>query len=160
MADKFPVTKAIRVLREKKGLYQEHLYTYEEKGGTRASTKALGVPENQVIKTIILEDEGGKGHVVLMHGNKEVSTKTLARILGCKSLIPAAPERAQILSGYLVGGTSPFGLKNPLPLYLEKTILDLPLIYINGGKRGFLISMNPSEVLRILNPIIVETAAE
>lgn len=153
---KEPVTAAVRVLRDAKVNYTGCLYTYEEHGGTRVSSRELGIDEHLMIKTLIMEDEQRKPLVVLMHGDLEVSTKELARHLGVKTITPCSPEIANKHSGYLVGGTSPFGTRHKMPIYLEKTIIDLPLIYINGGKRGFLVTMEPGELVRVLEPELVE----
>ena len=142
-----PITPAIRVLREKKIEFEPHVFEYVEKGGTRHSAKELGVDEHAVIKTLVFETSEKKPLVVLQHGDFQVSTKNLARALNVKSVAPAAPERANKLTGYLVGGTSPFGVKTRMPVYAEKTIFDLSRIYINGGKRGFLVAIEP-QVLR------------
>mgnify|MGYP001767793067 CR=1 FL=1 len=149
--DKFPVTPAIRVLRAEKVDYLPCLYEYEEKGGTAVSARELDVPEHSVVKTLVMEDDGGNALIVLMHGDLQVSTRELARLLGVKSMAPCAPDKANRLTGYLVGGTSPFGTRRTMPVYMEETILDLPQIYINGGKRGFLVSMAPGDVERILS---------
>ncbi|MGC8768790.1 Cys-tRNA(Pro) deacylase [Calditerrivibrio sp.] len=156
MSEKFPITPVTRLLDGKKIIYGKHLYEYEEKGGTRASSMKLGVDEHTVIKTIVMEDETKKPLIVLMHGDMEISTKNLARFLGVKTINPCTPEVAQKHTGYLVGGTSPFGTKKQLPIFMEKTILDLEKIYINGGKRGFLISINPQIIVDILKPTLVE----
>lgn len=156
MSDKFPVTPATRLLDGKKITYGKHLYEYEEKGGTKVSSQKLGVDEHIIIKTIVLEDETKKPLIVLMHGDMEISTKNLARFLGVKTIQPCSPETAQKHTGYLVGGTSPFGTKKQLPIFMEKTILDLEKIYINGGKRGFLISLGPKVLVEILKPTLVE----
>ncbi|HJV34168.1 Cys-tRNA(Pro) deacylase [Geomonas sp.] len=153
---KAPVTAAVRVLRQAKVDYGEHPYTYEEKGGTAVSARELGVDEHCVIKTLIMEDETRAPLVVLMHGDQQVSTKELARVIGVKSVTPCTPDTANRHSGYLVGGTSPFGTRKQMPVYLEETILELPLIYINGGSRGFLVSMPPSELVRVLKPTPVK----
>ena len=148
----YPITPAIRVLREKKIEFEPHVFEYIEKGGTRASSEILGVDEHAVIKTLIFETNEQKPLIVLMHGDFEVSTKNLARLLNVKSVAPASAERANKLTGYIFGGTSPFGVKTKMPVYAEKTIFDLEKIYINGGKRGFLVSINPqvlSDVLKI-----------
>jgi Cys-tRNA(Pro) deacylase len=155
---KLPVTAAIRVLRQAKVEYGEHPYNYEEKGGTAVSARELGVPEHSVVKTLIMEDEGKSPLIVLMHGDCQVSTKELARQIGSKSVSPCAPDLAQRHSGYLVGGTSPFGTRKPMPVYLEEGILALPLIYINGGSRGFLVSLAPGELVRVLKPTTVKVA--
>lgn len=148
----YPVTPAVRVLREKKVAFEPHLYEYEERGGTRRSADELGVEEHAVVKTLVMETEARKALVVLMHGDREVSTKQLARRLGVKSVQPCAPETAQKHTGYVVGGTSPFGTRARLPVYVERTIFELPKIYINGGKRGFLVSIEP-RVLRDVLPV-------
>lgn len=156
MSEKAPVTPAVRLLREKKVEYTEHLYEYEERGGTAVSARELNVPEHAVIKTLVMEDEAKRPLIVLMHGDLEVSTKNLARVIGRKTVAPCSPDSANKHTGYLVGGTSPFGAKKQLPVYMEKTILDLDRIYINGGKRGFLVGMSPGEVVRLLSPTLVE----
>ena len=153
---KSPVTAAIRVLRQAGVPFGEHPYHYEEKGGTAVSARELGVDEQSVIKTLIMEDETRAPLVVLMHGNLQVSTRELARAIGAKTISPCTPETAQRHSGYLVGGTSPFGTKKQMPVYLEESVLALPLIYINGGSRGFLVSMPPSELVRVLKPVLVK----
>lgn len=153
---KSPVTAAIRVLRQAGVAFGEHPYNYEEKGGTAVSARELGVPEQSVVKTLIMEDERKEPLVVLMHGDLQVSTKELARAIGAKSVAPCSPDTAQRHSGYLVGGTSPFGTRKRMPVYLEESILALPLIYINGGSRGFLVSIKPSELVRVLNPVLVK----
>jgi Cys-tRNA(Pro) deacylase len=152
---KTPVTAAIRVLRQAKANYNEHLYNYEEKGGTAVSARELGVDEHSVIKTLIMEDETKSPLVVLMHGGRQVSTKELAREIGVKSVSPCTPDTANRHSGYLVGGTSPFGTRKKMPVYMEKSIASLPVIYINGGSRGFLVSMEPSELMKVLDPVLV-----
>ncbi len=146
----YPITPAIRVLREKKIEFEPSVFEYVEKGGTKHSSLSLGVEEHAVIKTLIFETNGKKPLIVLMHGDLQVSTKELARYLKVKSVAPVSPEKAQRLTGYLVGGTSPFGVKTKMPVYVEKTIFDLPKIYINGGKRGFLVSLDPKILKDIL----------
>ncbi len=158
MSEKAPVTPAIRVLRQHKAVFSEHLYAYEEKGGTAISARELGVEEHAVIKTLVMEDERKQPMVVLMHGDCEVSTKSLARLLEVKTIAPCAPEVANKHSGYLVGGTSPLGTKKTMPVYMERSILALVKIYLNGGKRGFLVGMNPADVERILQPMLVDVA--
>ncbi|MEO6655944.1 MAG: Cys-tRNA(Pro) deacylase [Pyrinomonadaceae bacterium] len=145
----FPVTQAVRYLREKKVEFVPHLYDYIEKGGTSESAKQLGVDEHAVVKTLIFETNEKKPLIVLMHGDRQVSTKNLARHIGVKSVEPATPDRASKHTGYLVGGTSPFGTRTAMPVYVEKTIFDLDNIYINGGKRGFLLEID-SKVLRTI----------
>lgn len=154
--EKIPVTPAIRLLRKEKADFSGHLYEYEEHGGTRVSARELGVDEHSVIKTLIMEDENKNPLIVLMHGDRQVSTKNLARHLGVKTISPCTPDIANKHTGYLVGGTSPFGTRKRMPVYMEETISDLPTIYINGGKRGFLVAMDPQEVVRILKPTMVK----
>ena len=156
--EKTPVTPAVRLLREAKVVFTDHLYPYEEKGGTTVSARELGVDEHAVIKTLIMEDDRKSPLVVLMHGDRQVSTRELARFMGARSITPCSPETAQKHSGYLVGGTSPFGTKKQLPVYLEATILDLPMIYLNGGKRGYLVGLVPQELIRLLEPLLVSVA--
>jgi Cys-tRNA(Pro) deacylase len=147
-----PVTPAVRVLRERKIDFEPHLYAYEERGGTRRSAESLGVDEHAVVKTLVMETDARKPLIVLMHGDREVSTKQLARSIGARGVEPCKPEAAQKHTGYMVGGTSPFGTRATLPVYVERTIFDLAKIYINGGKRGFLVSLDP-KVLRELLPV-------
>jgi Cys-tRNA(Pro) deacylase len=146
----YPITPAIRVLREKKQEFEPHVFEYVEKGGTKHSSQALGVDEHAVVKTLIFETNEKKPLIVLMHGDLQVSTKNLARHLGVKSVAPVAPEKASKLTGYMVGGTSPFGVKTRMPVYAEKTIFDLLQIYINGGKRGFLVALEPQVLKEVL----------
>ena len=148
----YPVTPAVRLLREKDVAFEPHLYDYVERGGTSHSAEALGVDEHAVVKTLVMETDAHKPLIVLMHGDREVSTKQLARTLNVKSVQPCEPATAQKHTGYLVGGTSPFGTRAKLPIYVERTIFALPKIYINGGKRGFLVAIAP-QVLRALLPV-------
>ena len=157
---KAPSTNATRLLRERKVPYTEHLYRYEEKGGTAVSARELGVDEHAVVKTLVMEDETGAPLVVLQHGDREVSVKGLARQLGRKAIQPCRPEVAQRHSGYLVGGTSPLGTRKAMPVFVERTILDLPRIYVNGGSRGFLVGLAPGELLRALDATPVDAAIE
>jgi Cys-tRNA(Pro) deacylase len=152
------VTMAVRVLRQHQVPFEPHLYVWEPRGGTRASAEHLQVDEHTVIKTLIFEDEKKQPLCILMHGDKEVSAKNLARTLGKKAVTPCTPEVADRHSGYQVGGTSPFGLKRPMPVYVEASILDLPLIYINGGARGFLVAIAPTDLARVLKPTTVQVA--
>jgi Cys-tRNA(Pro) deacylase len=154
--DKTPVTPAIRLLRQEQVNFTAHPYTYEEKGGTAVSARELGVDEHAVIKTLIMEDDRKNPLIVLMHGDRQVSTRELARIIGARSVTPCAPAVADKHSGYQVGGTSPFGTRKPMPVYLEETTLELPRIYINGGKRGFLVGLDPQDVVRLLKPTLVK----
>ena len=153
-----PITPAIRFLREKKVAFVPRLYDYVEKGGTSESARQLGVDEHAVVKTIVLETNEKKPVIVLMHGDRQVSTKNLARHIGVKSVEPATPERANKWTGYLVGGTSPFGTRSVIPVYVERTIFDLERIYINGGKRGFLVDIDPAVLKNILKIEEVEVA--
>jgi Cys-tRNA(Pro) deacylase len=155
---KHPVTMAVRALRAAGVAFEPHTYAWEPRGGTRASSEALGVNEHAVVKTLIFEDERKQPLCVLMHGDREVSAKQLARVIGCKTVAPCAPEVADRHSGYQVGGTSPFGLRKPMPVYMQQTILDLPVIYINGGARGFLVALDPREAARVLQPALVDVA--
>lgn len=139
--------------------FTEHEYRYEERGGTAVSSRELGVPEHTVIKTLVMEDEQKRPLIVLMHGDREVSTKSLARQIGSKTVSPCAPEVAQKHTGYLVGGTSPFGTRKAMPVYLERSIAELDRIYINGGRRGFLIALAPADLCRALSPTLVDCAA-
>jgi Cys-tRNA(Pro) deacylase len=136
--------------------FSEHRYRYEEHGGTRVSARELAVDEHAVVKTLVMEDEARAPLIVLMHGDLEVSTKQLARAIGRKHVEPCKPDAANRHSGYLVGGTSPFGTRKAMPVYAERTILDLPRIYINGGARGFLVGIEPADLVRVLNPTLVE----
>lgn len=156
--EKTPVTPAIRELRAANVLYSEHLYAYEEKGGTAVSARELGVDEHAVVKTLVMEDEGKNPLVVLMHGDCQVSTRELARAIGVKMVSPCPPQVANRHSGYLVGGTSPFGMRKRLPVYMEEGILELPKIYLNGGKRGFLVGIAPADAVRLLKPVLVKVA--
>jgi len=156
--DKTPMTPAVRALRQAGVGFTEHPYTYVEHGGTASFAREFGVDEHAVVKTLVLEDEAKKPLVVLMHGDREVSTKELARALGVKTVQPCTPETAERHSGYMIGGTSPFGLRKPIPVYVEGTILELPKIYINGGKRGFLVGLDPKDLGRVLNPTPVNVA--
>ena len=153
-----PETQATKFLKSQKIAFSTHLYAYEEHGGTKVSARELNVDEHAVVKTLIFEDENAKPLIVLMHGDCKVSTKELARQIGCKKVEPCKPEVANRHTGYLVGGTSPFGTKKQMPIYIEKSILDLPLILINGGRRGFLVGVHPDDILRSLNPKPVEAA--
>jgi Cys-tRNA(Pro) deacylase len=140
--------------------YTEHQYEYVEHGGTEVPARALGVPEHEVVKTLVMQDEARKPLIVLMHGDRKVSTKNLARQAGRKSIEPCKPEVAQRHTAYQVGGTSPFGTRKPLPVYMERSIGALPAIYINGGRRGLLLKMNPEDLVRTLSPQLVDAALE
>jgi Cys-tRNA(Pro) deacylase len=151
-----PETPATKFLQKHRIAHSNHLYTYEEHGGTSVSSRELNVAEHAVVKTLVMEDENKKPLIVLMHGDRKVSTKELARQLDVKKVAPCTPEDAHRHTGYMVGGCSPFGTKKQLPIYMEKSILDLPLIYINGGRRGYLVGVHPHDILRVLVPKIVE----
>jgi len=151
-----PVTQAVRFLREKKVEFVPHLYDYVEKGGTAESARQLGVDEHAVVKTLVFETNEKKPLIVLMHGDRQVSTKGLARHIGVKAIEPATPERAAKFTGYLVGGTSPFGTRTAMPVYAERTIFDLDGIYINGGRRGFLVEIEPAVLRTVLQVEDVE----
>src|SRR5918912_776026 len=154
----YPITPAIRLLREKRVAFEPRLYDYVEHGGTRRSAEALGIDEHSVVKTLVMETDAKKPFLVLMHGDREVSTKQLARTLGVKAVHPCDFAQAQKHTGYLVGGTSPFGTRTHLPIYAERTIFELPVIYINGGKRGFLVSIDPKVLKEVLHAEEVEVA--
>ena len=138
--------------------YSEHEYEYVERGGTEVSARALGVSEHEVVKTLVMQDEQRKPLIVLMHGDRKVSTKNLARQAGRKSIEACKPGDAQRHSGYQVGGTSPFGTRKAMPVYLERTILDLAAIYINGGRRGFLVRLDAGDLVKLLNPTLIDAA--
>jgi Cys-tRNA(Pro) deacylase len=154
----YPITPAVRLLRENGVEFEPHLYEYVEHGGTRHSAEALGVDEHAVVKTLVMETDAKRPLIVLMHGDREVSTKNLARRLGVKSVHPCDFARAQKYTGYLVGGTSPFGTRTKLHVYAERTIFELPEIYINGGKRGFLVAIDPKVLREVLQAEEVEVA--
>ncbi len=153
-------TPATAFLKKNGVAFTEHPYEYEERGGTRVSAEKLGVAESIVVKTLVMEDEEKKPLVVLMHGDREVSTKNLARQIDKKRVEPCSPDVAQRHSGYQVGGTSPFGLRKAMPVYVERTILDLERIYINGGRRGFLVAIDPKELVRTVKAVAVSVALE
>lgn len=156
----YPVTSAIRELREKKVNFIPHFYTYIEHGGTRVSAESLKVSERNIIKTLVLETEFGTPLLVLMHGDMEVSTKQLARVLGVKKVELCSAEVAEKHTGYQFGGTSPFGTRKRLPIYAEKSVFDLQTIYINGGKRGFLVQIDPRDLKRLPDVTEVEVAID
>ena len=156
--EKFPVTPAIRMLRSKKIPFNLRTYTYEDRGGTSVSARELHVDEHMVIKTLVMEDEKKRPLIVLMHGDRQVSTKNLARTLGVKSINPCDPQVAQKHTGYLVGGTSPFGTRKSLKVFMESSIMSLPKILINAGKRGLLAEMTPDDLIKALDPVTVDVA--
>lgn len=153
-------TPATQFLRKHQAAFAEHPYPYEEHGGTAVSARALGVNEHSVIKTLVMQDEAAKPLIVLMHGDRKVSTKNLARAIGCKSVEPCKPEVAQRHSGYQIGGTSPFGTRKVLPVYIEASILDLDTIYINGGRRGYLVALDPRVAAQLVQAKPVHCALE
>lgn len=157
---KFSMTSAIRFLRDHQVAFSAHPYPYEEHGGAAHGARCLGVNERCVIKTLIMEDDRRQPLIVLMHGDRKASTRELARLLGVKTIHPCDPAVAHKHSGYPVGGTSPFGTRKPMPVYLEASILELPLIYLNGGRRGLLVGMAPADVRRLLQPVLVNIAIE
>lgn len=159
MKPKVPVTPAVRALRAAGVEHGEHLYDYVDKGGAEHSARALGVDLHQVVKTLVMQDDRKQPLLVLMHGDCNVSTQQLARQIGARSVEPCTPEVANKHTGYLVGGTSPFGTRKKLPVYAEASIFELSRVYVNGGKRGFLVSLSPSELSRVLSPRLVNVAS-
>ncbi|MDL2354988.1 MAG: Cys-tRNA(Pro) deacylase [Pseudomonadota bacterium] len=151
-------TPATQFLRQHQVAFSEHPYAYEDKGGTAVSARELGVPEHSVVKTLVMQDEAARPLIVLMHGDCKVSTKELARQIGCKRIEPCKPADATRHTGFLVGGTSPFGTRKQLPVYVEKSILALETLYINGGRRGYLVGMAPAQLVALLAPRPVEVA--
>ncbi len=158
MSASHPVTPATRYLAEHGVEFTPHLYQYVEHGGTSESSRQLGLDEHAIVKTLVFETSEKRPLLVLMHGDRKVSTKTLARHLGVRSVQPATAERATKLTGYVFGGTSPFGTATKLPIYAERSIFDLDRIYINGGKRGFLAEMDPSSLRSALEVHLIEAA--
>lgn len=156
--DRIPNTRAVIMLRENGADFTPHFYKYRKERVTEGVAKELGVPEHAVIKTLVMEDDLGNHMIVLMHGDKQVSEKSLARILGVRSVKPAEVKTAQRLTGYMVGGISPFGVRRPLPVYVEESILELPRLLINGGRRGFLVEIEPEVLISILEPVSVKMA--
>ena len=155
---RIPVTPAILFMKKNGMAFTLRPYRYEEHGGTRASARELGVDEHLVIKTLVMEDDRGEPLMILMHGDREVSTKSLARLLGVKAVSPCKPQVAEKHTGYRVGGTSPFGTKKALRIFMEEGIAGLPRILINAGSRGLLAEMSPAELIRVLNPVAVKVA--
>lgn len=155
-----PSTSATRMLREFGVAYTEHFYRYEDRGGTAVSARELNVPEHSVVKTLVFEDDEKEPLVVLEHGDREVSTKALARQTKKRTVTICRPEVAQRHTGYLVGGTSPFGMRKPIPVFVERSVLDLERMYVNGGSRGFLVGLTPADLVRVLSPVPVEVGLE
>lgn len=160
MASEHPITMAVRVLRQHQVTFIPRLYKWAPHGGTRASAEALGLEEHRVIKTLIFEDERKQPLCILMHGDREVSAKNLARQIGTKAVAPCTPAVADKHSGYQIGGTSPFGLKRAMPVYLERSVTALESIAINGGARGFLIEITTADLVRVLSPTLVDVATD
>jgi Cys-tRNA(Pro) deacylase len=156
--EKIPGTQAIRLLKQHRVDFISHNYKYEDKGGTATSSRELGVAEHLMVKTLIMEDENSQPLIILMHGDCEVSQKQLARKIGCKQVTPCTHDKADRLTGYQTGGISPFGTRQQLPTYMEQTIQDLPRLFINGGKRGFLVEIAPADLIRVLQPTPVSVA--
>lgn len=154
------MTSAVRMLRAHGVPFTEHEYRYEERGGTRVSARELGVDEHEVVKTLVFEDDARSPFLILMHGDREVGVKQLARAIGARAVVPCRPEVAQRHTGYPVGGTSPFGTRRALPVYVERSVLALPKIYVNGGRRGFLVAIEPQALVQVLRAAPVEAAAE
>ena len=152
-------TPATQFLRSHGVAFTEHVYDYVEHGGTAESARQLGVPENEVVKTLVMQNERAEPLIVLMHGDKQVSTKNLARAIGAKSVEPCKPEVAQRHSGYMVGGTSPFATRKVMPVYVEDSVLALPRICINGGQRGYLVGIDPAVLQRLLGARAVRCAS-
>ncbi len=153
-----PMTRGVRYLSSKRIPFVPHLYPYEEHGGTMHAAACLSVEEHRIVKTLVMEPEGGRPLLVLMHGDRDVSTKNLARTLGVKSISPCDVEKAERVTGYQVGGISPFGTRQPLPIYVERTVLALDSLYVNGGKRGFLVELIPADLRKALPVREVEVA--
>lgn len=153
-----PSTPAVLALRRAGVAFTPHFYDYEDRGGTAVSSRELGVSEHEVVKTLVMEDERASALIVLMHGDMKVSTKALARVLGAKRIEPCRPDVAQRHSGYQVGGTSPFGTRKRVPVYVERSILALPRVYINGGSRGFLVALDPAAITAVLGAVPVSVA--
>jgi Cys-tRNA(Pro) deacylase len=156
--DKLPSTQAIRTLKQQRVDFALHPYKYQDRGGTSVAARELNLDEHLTVKTLVMEDDGGEPLLVLMHGDREVSTKNLARFLGVKAVTPCDPETARRHTGYMVGGISPFGTRKALKVYIEETVLDLPRIYINAGKRGLLAEMSAKDLEKTLKPTPVNVA--
>ena len=152
------ITSALRELRKHQVPFTEHEYRYEERGGTRVASRQLALDEHAIVKTLVMEDEARSPLLVLMHGDREVSTRQLARQTGRKTISPCEPDAAQRYTGYMIGGTSPFGTRRALPVFVERSILELPAIYINGGRRGLLVRIDPAELTRVLGAVAVDAA--
>ncbi|MBU2550833.1 MAG: aminoacyl-tRNA deacylase [Proteobacteria bacterium] len=156
--DRTPKTAGLRALDQARAAYRVRVYRYEEHGGTEVAARELGVEEHRVIKTLVMEDHEGRPVLVLMHGDRQVSTKALARQMGVKSVAPCTPEAVRKFSGYQIGGVSPFGTRTRMPVFVQESILDLPVLLINGGRRGLLVEMTPADLKRVLSPTPVDAA--
>ncbi|WP_372679384.1 YbaK/EbsC family protein [Desulfosarcina sp.] len=156
---RYPITPAIRFLRAKRVDFQPFLYTYTDRGGARQAAMELRIPQHRVVKTLVMETDDQSPLLVLMHGDQAVSTRTLARVLGAKKVLPVRPEKALNCTGYPVGGISPFGTRQDMPVYVQATILEMKTIYINGGKRGYIVAVDPMVLLKTLSAIPVSVAA-
>jgi Cys-tRNA(Pro) deacylase len=156
--ENIPSTPAILALKKNGVDFKLHSYQYEEKGGTRVSAAKLAVDEHCIVKTLVMEDESGEPLIILMHGDKEVSTQALARCIGAKAITPCKPEVAEKHTSYKVGGTSPFGTRKNMQIYMEKTIAELPHVFINAGSRGLLAQLAPQDIIKILRPVMVSVA--
>jgi Cys-tRNA(Pro) deacylase len=158
-----PATSAVRALRAAGVAFAPHFYDFVERGGTRHSAEALGVPEHEVVKTLVMEARRGGGPeplIVLMHGDREVSTRQLARQIGAREVAPASPDAVEKHTGYVPGGVSPFGPRKRLPVYVERSVLALPRVLVNGGRRGFLVEVEPEVFARVLGAVPVDVAIE
>ena len=155
----YPITQAVRFLRAKQVVFNPFLYTYADRGGARHAAMELQIPEHRVVKTLVMETDAGSLLMILMHGDLAVSTRKLARAIGAKKVLPVRPEKALLCTGYQVGGISPFGTRQSLPIYVQTTILELNAIYINGGRRGFIVKVDPDVLLKTLSAIPVSVAA-
>jgi Cys-tRNA(Pro) deacylase len=155
---RYPITPAIRFLRAKQVDFRPFIYTYTDRGGAQQAAKELKTTEHRVVKTLVMETQGRSPLLVLMHGDLSVSTRKLACVIGTKSILPVRPDRALACTGYQVGGISPFGIRQEMPVYVQATILDLKTIYINGGKRGFIVEVDPGVLLKTLSAIPVSVA--
>jgi Cys-tRNA(Pro) deacylase len=155
---RLPVTAAVRALRGHGVEFTHHPYDYEARGGTAVSARELAIDEHAVVKTLVMQDDAGRPLIVLMHGDREVSTKGLARTLGVKSVEPCPPTVADRHSGYQIGGTSPFGTRKRMPVYMERSIGELAYVYVNGGRRGYLVGLTPADLVRVLAPTLVDVA--
>jgi Cys-tRNA(Pro) deacylase len=158
--DKTPITPAVRFLRANKITFTPYLYTYQDRGGAKLAARELGLDESVTVKTLVFKDHAGNPLIMLMHGGVEVSLKTLARVIKVKAITQPDPKEANRLTGYQVGGISPFGLRTRIPVYMQASIAGLETIYINGGKRGFLVGISPKDLIAALKPTLVDAAQD